>query len=168
MTEQNVLSVTQLNQRIKLLIDGDPLLSGVCVRGELSNYKIYPSGHHYFTLKDADSSLRCVMLNTAIYDCAGPVAVRYPRGGESDQKPFFVKGKPDITIAAYGIMADRHFVIEKAERDGRTYTSVTPLDGEGRKRELARLHGGDNITATTLASAAEQLAAAEKYKGAIR
>jgi len=44
------------------------------------------------------------MLNTAIYDCAGPVAVRYPRGGESDQKPFFVKGKPDITIAAYGIM----------------------------------------------------------------
>jgi len=62
MTEQNVLSVTQLNQRIKLLIDGDPLLSAVCVRGELSNYKIYPSGHHYFTLKDADSSLRCVMF----------------------------------------------------------------------------------------------------------
>lgn len=62
MMEQDVLTVSELNQRIKLLIDGDPLLSGVCVRGELSNYKIYPSGHHYFTLKDADSSLRCVMF----------------------------------------------------------------------------------------------------------
>ena len=62
MMEENVLSVTELNQRVKLLIDGDPVLSGVYVRGELSNYKIYPSGHHYFTLKDADSSLRCVMF----------------------------------------------------------------------------------------------------------
>lgn len=65
MMEQNVLTVSELNQRIKLLIDGDPLLSGVCVRGELSNYKIYPSGHHYFTLKDADSSLRCVMFRSS-------------------------------------------------------------------------------------------------------
>ena len=46
MMEENVLSVTELNQRVKLLIDGDPVLSGVYVRGELSNYKIYPSGHH--------------------------------------------------------------------------------------------------------------------------
>ena len=59
--DNNVLTVTQLNSRIKLLIDCDPVLSEVCVRGELSNYKVYPSGHHYFTLKDADSSLRCVM-----------------------------------------------------------------------------------------------------------
>lgn len=62
MTEQNVLTVTELNRHIKLLVDGDALLGGVCVRGELSNYKIYPSGHHYFTLKDAESSLRCVMF----------------------------------------------------------------------------------------------------------
>lgn len=62
MMEDTVLSVTELNGRIKLLIDGDPLLSGVSVRCELSNYKIYPSGHHYFTLKDSDSSLRCVMF----------------------------------------------------------------------------------------------------------
>jgi exodeoxyribonuclease VII large subunit len=60
--DNNVLTVTQLNSRIKLLIDCDPVLSEVCVRGELSNYKVYPSGHHYFTLKDADSSLRCVMF----------------------------------------------------------------------------------------------------------
>ena len=61
-------------------------------------------------------------------------------------------------------MADRHYLIEKQERGGRTYTDVLPLDAEGRKRELARLHGGDNITATTLASAEEQLARSESCK----
>lgn len=64
-------------------------------------------------------------------------------------------------------MADSHFVITKEERSGRTYTEVKALDTDGRKRELARLHGGDNITTTTLASAQEQLLAAEKYKKAI-
>lgn len=59
---EEVLSVTELNNRIKALLDADPMLGSVCVRGELSNYKIYPSGHHYFTLKDAESSLRCVMF----------------------------------------------------------------------------------------------------------
>ena len=59
-------------------------------------------------------------------------------------------------------MADTHFRIEKTERDGRTYTKVTPLEREGRIRELARLHGGANITDTTLASAAEQLDAASE------
>ena len=61
-------------------------------------------------------------------------------------------------------MADRHYVISKAVRDGRTYTSVTPLDREGRVRELARLHGGDVVTETTLRAAEEQLAAADAYK----
>ena len=63
--ERQTLSVSQLNGRIKGLIDGDPELSDVCVRGELSNYKIYPSGHHYFTLKDAESSIRCVMFKSS-------------------------------------------------------------------------------------------------------
>ena len=61
-------------------------------------------------------------------------------------------------------MADSHFLIEKSERDGRTYTEVNALDREGRKRELARLHGGDHVTLITLASAEEQLQAAEAYK----
>ena len=43
----------------------DPALADVCVRGELSNYKIYPSGHHYFTLKDSESSIRCVMFKSS-------------------------------------------------------------------------------------------------------
>ena len=61
-------------------------------------------------------------------------------------------------------MADRHFSVEKAERGGRTHTAVHTLDRDGRQRELARLHGGDYITDTTLKSASEQLQAAEDYK----
>ncbi len=63
--EKQTLTVTQLNNRIKDLFELDPLLADVCVRGELSNYKIYPSGHHYFTLKDSESSLRCVMFKSS-------------------------------------------------------------------------------------------------------
>lgn len=54
-------------------------------------------------------------------------------------------------------LADTHLLIAKAERDGRTYTTVTPLDFEGRKRELARIIGGANITDITLQSAEEML-----------
>ena len=59
---QNVLSITQLNECIRGRMDSDPLLVQVAVRGEISNYKLYPSGHHYFTLKDEGSALRCVMF----------------------------------------------------------------------------------------------------------
>ena len=59
---QNVLSITQLNEYIRGRMDSDPLLAQVAVRGEISNYKLYPSGHHYFTLKDEGSALRCVMF----------------------------------------------------------------------------------------------------------
>ena len=54
-------------------------------------------------------------------------------------------------------LANTHLLIAKEERQGRTYTSVTPLDLEGRKRELARIIGGTNITETTLKSAEEML-----------
>ena len=59
---QNVLSISQLNEYIRGKLDSDALLNGVAVRGEISNYKVYPSGHHYFTLKDENSSLKCVMF----------------------------------------------------------------------------------------------------------
>ena len=59
------LTVSELNNIVRNLLEGEPMLSKVCVRGELSNYKIYPSGHHYFTLKDSESSLRCVMFKTS-------------------------------------------------------------------------------------------------------
>ena len=61
-------------------------------------------------------------------------------------------------------MADRHAVIVKTEQEGRTLTEVIPLDHLGRQHEIARLHGGDNITETTLRSAEEQLGYAAEYK----
>lgn len=64
MNEQS-LTVSELNNLIKTFIDCEPMLNKVCVRGELSNYKIYPSGHHYFTLKDSESSLRCVIFKSS-------------------------------------------------------------------------------------------------------
>lgn len=57
-----VFSVSQVNNHVKDLMDRDELLSGLLVRGEISNYKCYPSGHHYFSLKDAQGSIRCVMF----------------------------------------------------------------------------------------------------------
>lgn len=61
-------------------------------------------------------------------------------------------------------IADNHDLIEKTERNGRTYTEVRELDRNGRALELARMHGGDNISELTLASAEEQLLAADKYR----
>lgn len=58
------LSVSQVNEIIKNMLDNEPFFSSIMVCGELSNYKVYPSGHHYFTLKDAESSLKCVMFRS--------------------------------------------------------------------------------------------------------
>lgn len=60
--DKKVYGVTELNQTIKHMFDTSDEFSAVYVAGELSNYKIYPSGHHYFTLKDQEGSLRCVMF----------------------------------------------------------------------------------------------------------
>lgn len=91
--ELRILSVSQISQYIKGVMDRDELLSGLLVRGEISNYKMYPSGHHYFTLKDADSALRCVMFrgdalrmrfrpqNGMLVIAAGRITV-FPRDGQ--------------------------------------------------------------------------------------
>jgi exodeoxyribonuclease VII large subunit len=57
-----IYSVGEVNDLIKELLDGDARLMKIFVRGELSNYKIYPSGHHYFTIKDSEATLRAVMF----------------------------------------------------------------------------------------------------------
>ena len=57
-----ILSITQINEYIQGKMNADPMLTQVAVRGEISNYKCYPSGHHYFTLKDEASALKCVMF----------------------------------------------------------------------------------------------------------
>ena len=92
MTEISPLSVSEITEHIRAIVESDGALRRVYVRGELSNYKIYPSGHHYFTLKDASASIRCVMFradasrlrfrpeNGMAVICSGRVAV-YPRDG---------------------------------------------------------------------------------------
>lgn len=57
-----VISVSQINEYIRSKMDADPMLGNVAVRGEISNYKVYPSGHHYFTIKDEGAALKCVMF----------------------------------------------------------------------------------------------------------
>ena len=57
-----VYGVSQVNQYIKQWMDRDDLLSALFIRGEISNYKRYPSGHHYFSLKDAEGAIRCVFM----------------------------------------------------------------------------------------------------------
>ena len=90
--EQKILSITQVNEYIRGKLDADPMLTQVAVRGEISNYKLYPSGHHYFTLKDEASALKCVMFkgnamrlrfrpeNGMKVLAAGKISV-YPRDG---------------------------------------------------------------------------------------
>ena len=89
---QRILAVSEVNQFIKQIIEDEPLLSSILVRGEISNYKVYPSGHHYFTLKDGQSALRCVIFagatrylrfrteNGMKVVAAGKISV-YPRDG---------------------------------------------------------------------------------------
>ena len=64
MREDAILTPSQVGQYLKTMMDRDQLLSRLLVRGELSNYKMYPSGHHYFTLKDGEGALRCVMFRS--------------------------------------------------------------------------------------------------------
>ena len=63
--QQQVLSITQINEYIRGKMDQDQLLVQLAVRGEISNYKMYPSGHHYFTLKDENAALKCVMFKAS-------------------------------------------------------------------------------------------------------
>ena len=60
--QQQVITITALNEYIRSRMDADPALTNVAVKGEISNYKMYPSGHHYFTLKDEGGALKCVMF----------------------------------------------------------------------------------------------------------
>lgn len=65
MVQQSVFSVGQVNQYLKAKLDGDRVLSAIAVRGEISNYKCYPSGHHYFSLKDSEGALKCVLFRSS-------------------------------------------------------------------------------------------------------
>ncbi len=130
----DVLSVTELTRYIKRMLDSDPLLKGVLVKGEISNFKRHSSGHLYFTLKDEFSAIRCVMFrsnaqsllfeaqNGMVIIAAGYVTV-YERDG---QYQLYAESLQPEGIGAY------HLAFEQLKRK---------LDAEGlfdrsRKRNL--------------------------------
>ena len=63
--EKQVLSVGQISEYIKMTMDSDPRLRNLAIRGEISNFKVYPSGHAYFTLKDEQGAMKCVMFRSS-------------------------------------------------------------------------------------------------------
>ena len=64
MAGSRIYSVTQLNQEIKNMLESNPLFANLFVRGEISNYKAHPSGHHYLTLKDEDAAISAVLFRS--------------------------------------------------------------------------------------------------------
>ena len=66
-SDRMTVTVTQLNEYVKSLLGVDPLLRGLSLRGEISNFKRHSSGHLYFSLKDAQSVIRCVMFRQNAY-----------------------------------------------------------------------------------------------------
>ena len=110
--EKTILSVSQLNNALRTYIEGNPFFNNICVAGEISNYKLYPSGHHYFSLKDAEAAVSCVMFRSSAGSlrfrpengmqvlASGRVSV-YPRDGKyqlyvSAMMPF---GAGDLQMA---------------------------------------------------------------------
>jgi len=64
--KQRILSVSKLTKYIKSIFDNDVILKNVIVEGEISNYKLHSSGHAYFSIKDNESRLNCVMFKNAV------------------------------------------------------------------------------------------------------
>ena len=59
------LTVSQLNEYVRRSLASDPMLHGLCLTGELSNFKRHTSGHWYFTLKDEEAAINCAMFRQA-------------------------------------------------------------------------------------------------------
>ena len=136
-------------------------ISHIASGGELS--RIMLALKNVFARRDAVPSM--------VFDevDAGVSGVAAQRVGEklavlsSEKQVICITHLPQIAA-----MADHHYLIEKTVSGGKTRTTVQLLDSDGAGREIARLHGGDHITELTLASAKEQLAAAEAFKTSIR
>ena len=64
MENEKVFNVTQVNKYVKLIIDNDAFLNNINVSGEITNFKAHYTGHFYFTLKDENSTIKCVMFKS--------------------------------------------------------------------------------------------------------
>ena len=125
-------------------------MSKVASGGELA--RIMLALKNVLAEKDQVNTLIFDEVDTGVSGRAAQKVAEKLRSVASHKQVLCVTHLPQLAA-----LADTHLLIAKSERDGRTYTSVTPLDLEGRKRELARIIGGANITQTTLKSAEEML-----------
>ena len=125
-------------------------MSKVASGGELA--RIMLAMKNVLAEKDSVNTLIFDEVDTGVSGRAAQKVAEKLRSVAKSKQVLCVTHLPQIAA-----LANTHLLIAKAERDGRTYTSVTPLDIEGRKRELARIIGGANITETTLKSAEEML-----------
>ena len=125
-------------------------MSKVASGGELA--RIMLAMKNVLAQKDKVSTLIFDEVDTGVSGRAAQKVAEKLRSVSVNKQVLCVTHLPQIAA-----MGDIHMLIAKSERDGRTYTTVTPLDFEGRKQELARIIGGAKITETTLESAAEML-----------
>ena len=125
-------------------------MSKVASGGELA--RIMLAMKNVLAEKDSVSTLIFDEVDTGVSGRAAQKVAEKLRSVAASKQVLCVTHLPQIAA-----LANTHLLISKSERDGRTFTSVTPLDLEGRKRELARIIGGTNITEITLKSAEEML-----------
>ena len=125
-------------------------MSKVASGGELA--RIMLAMKNVLAEKDQVNTLIFDEVDTGVSGRAAQKVAEKLRSVASHKQVLCVTHLPQLAA-----LANTHLLIAKSERDGRTYTSVTPLDVEGRKKELARIIGGTNITETTLKSAEEML-----------
>ena len=125
-------------------------MSKVASGGELA--RIMLAMKNVLAEKDSVATLIFDEVDTGVSGRAAQKVAEKLRSVAKSKQVLCVTHLPQIAA-----LANTHLLIAKSERQGRTYTSVTPLDVEGRKRELARIIGGTNITETTLKSAEEML-----------
>jgi len=127
-------------------------LSKVASGGELA--RIMLAMKNVLAEKDQVNTLIFDEVDTGVSGRAAQKVAEKLRSVSATKQVLCVTHLPQLAA-----LATTHFLIAKEERQGRTYTTVSPLDLEGRKRELARIIGGANITETTLRSAEEMLRA---------
>ncbi len=125
-------------------------MSKVASGGELA--RIMLAMKNVLAEKDQVNTLIFDEVDTGVSGRAAQKVAEKLRSVASHKQVLCVTHLPQLAA-----LANTHLLIAKSERDGRTYTSVTPLDIEGRKKELARIIGGTSITETTLKSAEEML-----------
>ena len=150
-----VLTVSQVNSYIKALLDEIPPIKNIYISGEISNFKHYPSGHMYFTLKDAKSQLKCVMFATDNYKikfapengmkviCFGQIGV-YERDGvyQLYVRDMQVEGIGSLTVAFEQLK-------EKLEKEG--------LFSETQKKPIPKYPKKIGVATSNMGAAVEDI-----------